>query len=211
MEKIKMIIYDCDGVIFDSAKANVEYYNYIFKKFGLPVISDKNEEHLKVLHTYSNDEVFKYFVKEHTLQKEIIAFSKSVDYSIFYKYMQLEQDFFKCCKILKKWGLKIGVATNRSISFKGIVKFFILEDILDDYVTALDVERPKPYPDMLNLILERNSLKPDEAIFIGDSYLDYKCAKSAGVKFVGYKYKIDNELTIEKHLELLEILKNFEY
>ena len=32
MKQVKMVIYDCDGVIFDSEKANLEYYSYIFKK-----------------------------------------------------------------------------------------------------------------------------------------------------------------------------------
>ena len=207
MKQVKMVIYDCDGVIFDSEKANLEYYSYIFKKFNLPQISSQNIEHMRVLHTYSNDEVFKYFVKDKKLQKDIIIFSKTVDYSIFYKYMKLEKDFFKCCEILKKKNLKIGVATNRSISFAGIMQFFHLNKFLDDYVTTLDVKRPKPYPDMLNLILEKNNLKPFEAIFVGDSLIDYKAATLSGIKFIGYKIKVKNELCIENHLELIKIFE----
>jgi len=206
VKDVKMVIYDCDGVIFESKKANLEYYNYILKKFNIPPVSESNPEHMKVLHTYSNDEVFKYFIQNKALQQKIIKYSKTVDYSKFYNYMEIEKNFFKCCNVLKENKIKIAVATNRSISFAGILKFFGLSKVIDDYVTTLDVKHPKPHPDMLNLLVERNNLKPFHTIFIGDSMVDFQASKSAKIKFIGYKISIENCTRIDDHIQLLEIL-----
>ena len=44
---LKAIVFDCDGVIFDSREANKAYYNAILKNIGLPPM---NEEQLNFAH-----------------------------------------------------------------------------------------------------------------------------------------------------------------
>ena len=46
-----------------------------------------------------------------------------------------------------------------------------------------EVARPKPYPDGVIKILETLLIKPEEALYLGDSPLDAEAAKSAGVRF----------------------------
>ncbi|MBI4794853.1 MAG: HAD hydrolase-like protein [Deltaproteobacteria bacterium] len=38
---IKVIIYDCDGVLIDSRRANAAFYNHILEKFGLGPITPR--------------------------------------------------------------------------------------------------------------------------------------------------------------------------
>ena len=204
--KYKMIIYDCDGVIFNSEKANFYYYNHIFKKFNLPEIKDGDIKSINVLHTYCNDDVLKYFVKDEKILKKVLEYSRKVDYKIFYKYMEIENFFFETCKKLKSMKVKIAVATNRSYTFKDIVKFFNLDNILDDYVTTLEVKEPKPSPEMLFLLLKRNNINSKDALFIGDSILDYKASKKANIDFVGYKFSIENCPCINSHVEIFNFL-----
>lgn len=206
MKEYKMVIYDCDGVIFDSKKANFEYYSYIFEKFKLPAFDLSDLKTMEVLHTYSNDNVFKYFIKDEKLLNEVIKFSKSVDYSMFYQFMVLEKNFFETCNMLKKNGVLISVATNRSISFKGITEYFQLDSILDDYVTTLNVQNAKPAPDMLLLLLMRNNLMREEVVFIGDSEIDFQAAEKAEISFVGYKFRKETILTINDHFSLFNFI-----
>ena len=46
--RIKVIIYDCDGVLIDSLESNLAYYNHILAHFALPPVSP---EHTEVVHT----------------------------------------------------------------------------------------------------------------------------------------------------------------
>ena len=36
MAALKLVIFDCDGVMFDSKNANRVYYNHMLEKFGHP-------------------------------------------------------------------------------------------------------------------------------------------------------------------------------
>ncbi len=204
--KYKMIIYDCDGVIFNSEKANFEYYKYLFNKFNLPEIDEHDQNSLTILHTYSNDKVIDHFATNEEVAKKIKFFSKQADYSMFYPHMRLEPEFKETCKQLKRKGFKVTVATNRSHTFEGIVEFFKLYELIDDYVTVLDSKVPKPEPDMLLLLLERHNMKKEEAVFIGDSLLDFEAAKNAGIDFLFYKYNRNNHKHINSHFEIFKYL-----
>ena len=202
---IKMAIYDCDGVIFDSKKANLEYYNYILKHFGFPIVNENDTEKLEIIHTYSNNEVLKHLFPQN-LSKEAIEFSKTVDYSMFYKYMKMEPNFLDVCKKLKEKNILITIATNRSRTFPALFQYFNLNEIIDDYVTVSIIKNPKPAPDMLLYLLKKYNLKPENAIYVGDSIIDYKASKSANIFFISYKNKINNVPVIKNHLEILKFL-----
>ena len=47
---LKLIVFDCDGVMFDSKNANRTYYNFLLNHFGLP---EMNEEELDFVHMSS--------------------------------------------------------------------------------------------------------------------------------------------------------------
>ena len=38
---IALVIFDCDGVLFDSAAANVAYYNAVLERLGRPPMSEE--------------------------------------------------------------------------------------------------------------------------------------------------------------------------
>ncbi len=203
---VKMVIYDCDGVIFESKKANLEYYNYILKNFNLPPVSENDKKKLEIIHTYSNDEVIKKIFPNELVDKAI-EFSKNVDYSMFYKFMKIEPFFFETCEKLKRLNIKTAIATNRSKTFPHLFKFFKLDKIIDDYVTVSIIKNPKPAPDMLLYLLKKNSLNPEEAIYVGDSIIDYEASKKAKIFFISYKNKINDAPKINSHTEIFNFLK----
>lgn len=51
-----------------------------------------------------------------------------------------------------------------------------------------DVEMKKPAPEMLHTIMQETSHAPQECVFIGDSGVDIRTGKNAGVKTVGVTY-----------------------
>lgn len=72
-----------------------------------------------------------------------------------------------------------------------------IELFLNDYpemrrataaVCSSDVERPKPAPDSALLACERCGVRPEDALMIGDSLYDIRCAHSAGLPCVSVSY-----------------------
>jgi phosphoglycolate phosphatase-like HAD superfamily hydrolase len=56
--------------------------------------------------------------------------------------------------------------------------------LFDSVITADDTQDHKPHPEPLLLACGRLGIKPEEAVYVGDSLLDYEAAKRAKVKFI---------------------------
>ena len=67
------------------------------------------------------------------------------------------------------------MSTMITLNKLDLTKFF------DWVITGDDVKNPKPDPEAILLALDRLSLGPDRAIFVGDSTADIAAAKAAKV------------------------------
>lgn len=67
---------------------------------------------------------------------------------------------------------------DRSLDGTGLRSYF-------EYLRCAETMQSKPSPHMLFDILEESGVNPDKAIMIGDSTLDLKMAKNAGVSSIG--------------------------
>ena len=81
--------------------------------------------------------------------------------------------------------------------------FQVCGDHLFDHVLCADrVTRPKPAPDMIQQILSKSSLGPDEALYVGDMTIDIETGREANVKTVAV-------ITGSSHREEVVPLKPF--
>ena len=72
---------------------------------------------------------------------------------------------------------------------------------------ALDVRNAKPHPESVKRILNAFRLRPEEAVFVGDSEIDRRTAEAAEIRFIAYKNRqISNGCLIEDHREILKWL-----
>jgi HAD superfamily hydrolase (TIGR01509 family) len=79
----------------------------------------------------------------------------------------------------------IAMATNRGQTTQGVVEHFAMRDLFDLAVGVLDVERPKPQPDMLLKCLDYFGVDADEAVYVGDQPTDFEAAEAAAIHFIG--------------------------
>lgn len=86
---------------------------------------------------------------------------------------------------LKEKGYKVGIVTSRAkrSALIGLEKFGLM-DYIDDIVTCEDTSKHKPDPEPVLIALEHLGIGADEAIMVGDSMFDIKCAHNAGTKAV---------------------------
>ena len=200
MNDIKVIAFDCDGVMFDSVQSNMDYYNSILNHFGKPEMTPEQFAHAH-MHT-ANEVLDNLFNDPETLQAAY-AFRKKMSYWPFIKGMKIEPDLKDLLeKIRPKY--KTAIATNRSDTMQGILVEHGLERYFDFVVCALDVKDPKPHPEALIKIVEHFKIKPSQAIYVGDSVLDEMAAKGAGIPLVSYKNK---DLSAQYHISRLKELE----
>ncbi len=203
--KVRVIIYDCDGVLCDSTKANLKFYNHILKEFGKPPINEGNQKLVNIAQTRTTKEVLEViFLGDPTLE-EAQKFSRETNYDPFHKWMNLEPGIPEILEILQNKYI-LSIATNRGKSLVKVLTHFNLNRFFDYWVTSLDVNAPKPHPDYLLKIIRHFNIAKEEALYIGDSRVDRETSREAGVNFIAYKNNLDTPMEIHNHLELRSML-----
>ncbi len=203
MRGIAGIVFDCDGVLFESRAANLAYYNTILEAFGLPPITPGDCERAHLCHTAASPEVFRVLLGEEHVNAALEA-ARLLDYRRFIPAMQPEPGMTAALAGLSA-RFPLAVATNRGSSMREILAHFELSGYFQAVVTSRDVARPKPYPDMLIEAARQLALEPAQLLFVGDSELDQAAAAAAGICFAAYRNDLAAEVKIDCHQQLLRL------
>ncbi len=195
-KRISAVIFDCDGVMFDSRQANINFYNHLLDHFSLPPM---REESVSFVHMHTADESVRHIFRGTPYVEKAQAYRLQVDYGPFIKDMIMEPGLKALLEALKpRFGL--AVATNRSNTIGPVLESFGLKEYFDLVISSLDVKNPKPHPESIFKILEFFQLNPRDALYVGDSAVDDETAKAARVPFVAYKNK---DLEADHHVDVL--------
>lgn len=203
--RYKAIIYDCDGVMFDSFDANLAFYDRIMAMMGRPSLDRANAEHMRILHTYANREVLAHFFPTEPEFAQSLRAAAAVDYSELVPFMRMEAEFRETLDLLKG-RVELAVCTNRSTSMDMVLESFNIASYFGCVMTASRAANPKPHPDPLLKVLEHYGITSGEALFVGDSEVDRLAAAAAFVPFVAYKADMPGYARIDRHGEILALL-----
>ncbi len=201
---LRLIIYDCDGVLIDSRASNRAFYNYILARFGLPPLTDAQ---LEVVHVTTAQGAIDYLFEGHPELAAAQTYQRTINNDPFLPLIRLEPYIREVLLRLRPRYLT-AIATNRGKSLPLVLQNLALDTLFDLIISAYDVTRPKPDPEGLEKILSHFGLDPAAALFIGDAALDREVAAAAGVPFAAYKNpRLQARYHLNTHLDLLPILK----
>lgn len=199
LQQIRVVIFDCDGVMFDSRKANIAYYNTILSHFGKPGLA---EDDTTIVHMSTAEESINHLFSGDPRLAEAHAYRLEVDYQKFFSLMVMEPHLVEVLEALHS-RYRIALATNRTTTIHRVLEVFKLDGYFDLVVSALDVDKPKPHPEQVHKILSHFGIQPREVLFVGDSLIDYEATRRAGVFFVAYKH---SQLSADMHISDLREL-----
>ena len=188
MKKYSAIIYDLDGTLLDTVEMNMKTLQKII------------EEETGVLWPY--EEVLQFVPYAGMKVMSILEFNNPKQvYQRWVKYVNNYHGGAKAFEgvddLLSQMDGKIIQAVVSSKTREQYQIDIVTKD-WDKYfsttVLAGDTKLHKPNPEPLLLCIKQLGIKKEEAIYIGDSLLDYHCCQSAGVDF-GYAAwgSIDNQ------------------
>ena len=203
----KTVIYDCDGVMFDSFEANYAFYDRIMAMLGKPRLDRGDGELMRILHTFASQEVLRHIFPDEETWGKAMHCASAINYRELVPFMRMEEGFIETLDaLLNNTGL--AVCTNRSASIDAVLDSFDLGRYFDIVMSAAKVTNPKPHPEPLLKILEYYRIRPEEAIFVGDSELDRQSALAAGVPFVAYRADLPGFVRIDRHPDILPLVSN---
>ena len=200
---LKLVIFDCDGVLFDSREANRAYYNKLLRQFDCPPL---NEEEVDYVHSHNVTDSVAHIFRNHTrIRQELVdRYRTELDYTPFLKHMIMEPDLMEFLQLIKP-RYHTAISTNRTTTMPMLLDIFKLRPWFEQVVTPLDTPKPKPSPDALRMILDNFKINISETIYIGDSIVDLEHTQSMGIAMIAFK---NPTLPVEYHVDsFMEILQ----
>ncbi len=183
------VLFDWDGVLLDSLGAAFNVYNKIFTRIGTKLLT--KEQFLEV----QSPNWYDFYVKvglPTSLWKEVDG-----EWLRLYEEEspELHADARRCLDSLKNVGLKLALVSNGSRSrVESELAKFGLRPSFQAVLLGEKREELKPSPVMLERALEAIRVRPQGAVYVGDSPADIQAAKSAGVpSFAIARGPIQNE------------------
>ena len=178
---IRAILFDVDGTLVDSVAMIVAGLGDTYEKFtgARP----------------SNDEIVALIGTPLAAQMRLFGLNPSetelqqlCDYTIarYGVHQDLETEFREATDALiraHQSGIRTALVTSRNaVEVEILSQHFRGWDAAETAVSASDVLNPKPSPDPALLAIERLGVKAENAIMIGDSVFDLRCARGAGLR-----------------------------
>ncbi len=185
MKNYEGVIFDMDGVIFDSERAMMDCWLEIGKKYNIHdldkaflLCTGVNVEKTKeiILDYYGNDFPYDKYNEEGTK----LFFSKYSDYKL-----PLKRGVFDLLDYLKDNNKKIALASStphylvkKDLDAWGLLNYF------DVIVTGDMVKKSKPEPDIFLKAKEELKIDNDKLFVIEDSFNGVRAATSANLKTI---------------------------
>jgi len=212
MDNIKLIIFDLDGTLIDAYDAISRSFNYALKKLGLKA---KDDLTIRRAVGWGDRQLLKPFVRKEDLARALSLYRFHHEKALL-KYSRLFPGVKYVLQHLKKKGYKLAVASNRPTKFSLIlIRHLGIKKYFSYWLCADKLKHGKPNPEILRRIIREFSLKPKQALYVGDMTLDAQAGRRGGISTIivttgsSRLAEIKKEkpaLVIHKALELLKVL-----
>lgn len=181
MKETKLIIFDLDGTLVDAYPAIIESFNYAMEVLGYP---RRKDSIIRRAVGWGDSSLLKPFVREEDLNKAVLIYRKHHKGSLL-KHSKTLPFARELLGYLKKKGYKLAVASNRPSFFSGIlIRHLGLGRYLDYTLCADRLKKGKPHPEILKRIMRRFSVKPRQALYVGDMAIDAQAGRRAKIKTI---------------------------
>jgi HAD superfamily hydrolase (TIGR01549 family) len=186
---IKAILFDVDGVLVDSLKANTVFYQYVMEKNGYR--KPTAAEYLKVFNL-PFDDTMAALSKEKDKRKLRAVMANAVEerrdkYPLW--MIKAPAGAQSTIKLLSKH-YKLGIATSRTrTAAEQVISQVYKINCFSVVITRQDYRRRKPSPDLLVAAAKRLRLRHSEIVYVGDMATDAEAARAAGMHFVLFNSK----------------------
>ncbi len=206
-KKLKAVLFDMDGVLFNSMPYHSEAWHQVMKSQGLTLSREEAYMHEGRTGAATINIVFQRELGREATQEEIenIYQEKSV---LFNSYAEAERmsGAWELLQKMKKEGLVPMVVTGSGQlsllerleqNFPGMFKKELM-------VTAFDVKFGKPHPEPYLMALKKGGLNADEAVVIENAPLGVEAGHKAGIFTIAVNTgPLDGQVLLDAGADLL--------
>lgn len=203
---IKAIIFDLDGLLVDSEPVNFEADRELLAQFGVLYTP---EIHQNILGKTILDGLL-FYKERFNLPfsiDELTARRKAAQLNLLPE-IKLMPDALGVVGKVKALGLKLAVATSGGHSYaEEVLQNLGIRDFFETVVTADDIKKGKPDPEIFLVAAQRLGVSPSECVVLEDALVGVEGALAAGMKAIAVptsyakNVKYPQEASVKSSLE----------
>jgi len=185
------VIFDLDGTLIDSAPLYHKIIDVVFAKLGVPPVPRETLQEAMDDGDFDWDYVLPDNMKNR--KEELIDKARVIIDDIappmFRKQIKLIPGTDDTIRDIAAMGVKIGLVTSTPMQYMAVkmvpLKNAGIEKLLEVIITADDVRNKKPAAEPLVKCSKRLGVVLDKCVYVGDTRVDIRAGKAAGMKTVG--------------------------
>ena len=177
MHSIDTVLFDLDGTLIDSSEGVVRSFNYVFQRIGVPL---PDPAAIKATIGYPLRESFRQFT-DHDFDECYRLFQEKAN-EVLVPSAFLLPGVEDTLHHLFDRGYRLGVATTKNRGhLVGILERLNVARYFQEVSGGDEVKRVKPDPEILRLTLRKLNRTPETSVYVGDTVLDVRAARGAGM------------------------------
>lgn len=183
IKTIDLVIFDMDGLMFDSEKISIYAWRKASEKYGYDITEEIFKETLG-LNLEKIREIFCKYFGEDCPYEDIKTQRRSViDQYIDEKGVPVKKGLFNLLQALKSLNIKTAVATSSSrVTAEKMLRLSEAFPYFDLIVCGDEVKKSKPDPEIFLTAADKLNCLPENCIVLEDSEAGVMAAYSAGMK-----------------------------
>jgi HAD superfamily hydrolase (TIGR01509 family) len=183
IKAIELVIFDMDGLMFDSEKISIYAWRRASEKYGYDITEEIFKQTLG-LNLEKIREIFcKYFGEDCPYDDIKTQRRYVIDQYIDEKGVPVKKGLFNLLEALKKLNIRTAVATSSSrVIAEKMLKLSEVFTYFDFIVCGDEVKKSKPDPEIFLIAADRLKCLPENCIVLEDSEAGIMAAFSAGMK-----------------------------
>jgi 2-phosphoglycolate phosphatase len=201
---VDAVLFDLDGTLLDSIGIYYEIVDIVFERLKLPPVPKERFVEAAKDGDFEWDYVLPDDMKAD--KEAIIRAATDLIYEIypemFTKKLKIVPGADAILEDISANGMKIGIVTStpeEGMDYKRqILKNTGMDKLIEVVITADDVQHKKPAGEPLIICSQKLGIVSEKCVYVGDSRIDIKAGKAAGMKTIGVLTGFDNHEALER-------------
>lgn len=201
-EKTKLIIFDMDGVLFDSEPYHARAERIMLQRCGI-------SEGIGETSGKSHADIWCPLIERYGLsisQPELERWQNMLTIQfIKEEALPLHSGLRELLYEVHDRGIRTAVASSTARGMvEEVLSYYGIRRLFCCIRTGSDVERRKPYPDIYRAVLQECRVSGGEAFAVEDTDIGLEAALAAGIPCVGYRNPTSGRQELKKSCAVIE-------